>query len=1092
MRLKRGLLKCLSIILCIIIAIPITVYSEEFYKLSPKGVMPNFYYPYGIEVDLSGNIYIVDSGNHSIKKIDSDGNELLTWGDFGTTDGCFSFPKGIAMDSVGYIYVVDSGNNRIQKFSSEGNWIRTWGSYGSDNGLFSNPTDIAVDAEGYVYVTDTDNRRVQKFSETGEWIASYTNNENDGVSFSRLSGITVDDSGNIYVSENESYSVYKINTDENIETFWKGNNPRCSDYQIGVWWSAGNLYIADSYAQNVISIWSENKDEIHIKVENSAKTRLMMPFGIAVDTYGKIYITDSGSHNVEIFSPEGELISSIGMCGMEQGWYSSPKGIAVDKKGDIYIADSNNHRIQKIKPDGTFVGVYGENLVTNNYSPNLNDVAVDKDGNVYILDSKYSRVLKFSQTGEFLLSWGGRVGEEAQFKLPKGIAVDALGNVYVTDSVDNCIQKFNSNGVLLAKWGSSGNNNGQFLGVAGIAVDKDGFIYVTENDNCRIQKLNPDGTWSATIGTKGGYDNQFVYPEGIAVDNNGYIYVCDTANDRIQIFKQNGEWIETIGYSGSENSLFHRPVGIAIGNRKQIYVADTGNNRIQVLNQPLLLGDFDKNGDYNSNDYTRMSDYVMEKGFRQTLEYDLYAADINGDGVVNTIDLAYIRIDSISGERFPVLSEVDLSEPKYKVEVSVQSVEGTPGNIIAIPIRIADIPKEGISNFGFSIMYDTDIFCLADDGTANITGDFHVINVGNTGRINYMYVAPNNPFNREIVTYINLKIKDSVLPGVYGIGIDSLGIGCYDGENIYSVEPEFDIGEIVVKSVSEDPTKAPKDTPTVTPTETNTVTPSKTPKPSTETIITKPVNQSKPNNNSSSSSNSKTSNKDENSISTPTPTTMTTSTPTSSTPTPSLLENIEPHVIVEPDKTEMPAAGYKFIDINGHWAEKNIMKLAEKNLISGYSDGSMRPDQFVSRNEAAVIIVKMMNLEPYERDLHFIDNESISSWAKPYIGVAFSYGFIKGYDDNSFRGNEYLTRAQACAIIMECLSTVNRNESIESDVLSDIGIFKDLDDRHWAKDILRISIDKGIINGYPDGTLRPDNNVTRAEFCTMASILLKE
>lgn len=80
MRLKRGLLNYLSIVLCIIITIPTMVYCEGFYKISPQEVMPNFYNPYGIEVDLSGNIYVADSGNHLIQKMDSDGNKLVTWG----------------------------------------------------------------------------------------------------------------------------------------------------------------------------------------------------------------------------------------------------------------------------------------------------------------------------------------------------------------------------------------------------------------------------------------------------------------------------------------------------------------------------------------------------------------------------------------------------------------------------------------------------------------------------------------------------------------------------------------------------------------------------------------------------------------------------------------------------------------------------------------------------------------------------------------------------------------------------------------------------------------------------------------------------
>lgn len=81
----------------------------------------------------------------------------------GTGDGEFDHPYGIAVDSSGRVYVVDSLNHRIQKFTSTGSLITKWGSYGDGDGQFYFPEGIAVDRTGYVYVVESNNARIQKF-----------------------------------------------------------------------------------------------------------------------------------------------------------------------------------------------------------------------------------------------------------------------------------------------------------------------------------------------------------------------------------------------------------------------------------------------------------------------------------------------------------------------------------------------------------------------------------------------------------------------------------------------------------------------------------------------------------------------------------------------------------------------------------------------------------------------------------------------------------------------------------------------------------------------------------------------------------------
>ena len=128
------------------------------------GLEYNFYSPRGIEINESGNVYVVNTLYHEIQVISYNGILLDVWGSYGTEDGQFSYPGGIAVDGSGNVYVTDTFNHRIQVFSSNGIFLGTWGSYGTEDGQFSYPYDVAVDKYSeVVYVVDTFNDRIQAF-----------------------------------------------------------------------------------------------------------------------------------------------------------------------------------------------------------------------------------------------------------------------------------------------------------------------------------------------------------------------------------------------------------------------------------------------------------------------------------------------------------------------------------------------------------------------------------------------------------------------------------------------------------------------------------------------------------------------------------------------------------------------------------------------------------------------------------------------------------------------------------------------------------------------------------------------------------------
>ena len=94
----------------------------------------------------------------------SDSITITNWGSEGTADSEFYYPRGIAVGNSNNVYVVDTHNNRTQKFDSSGKYITKWGKYGTGDRAFNRPYDVAVDSGGNVYVADTFNHRIQKFA----------------------------------------------------------------------------------------------------------------------------------------------------------------------------------------------------------------------------------------------------------------------------------------------------------------------------------------------------------------------------------------------------------------------------------------------------------------------------------------------------------------------------------------------------------------------------------------------------------------------------------------------------------------------------------------------------------------------------------------------------------------------------------------------------------------------------------------------------------------------------------------------------------------------------------------------------------------
>ncbi|MBN2008542.1 6-bladed beta-propeller [candidate division KSB1 bacterium] len=132
--------------------------------IGQHGTKPGeFNFPTFLTTDDSGNLYIVDSMNFRVQKMNLQNENFSCFGKNGDGSGDFARPKGIACDSFGHIYVVDALFHNVQIFDNAGNFLERFGQQGTQDGEFWLPTGIFINSDNQIYIADSYNARFQIF-----------------------------------------------------------------------------------------------------------------------------------------------------------------------------------------------------------------------------------------------------------------------------------------------------------------------------------------------------------------------------------------------------------------------------------------------------------------------------------------------------------------------------------------------------------------------------------------------------------------------------------------------------------------------------------------------------------------------------------------------------------------------------------------------------------------------------------------------------------------------------------------------------------------------------------------------------------------
>ncbi|WP_428330947.1 NHL repeat-containing protein [Mucilaginibacter sp.] len=300
-----------------------------------------FYFPSGIAVDASLNVYVADAGNNMIRMISPTGVVTTLAGTVakgranGTgTAATFSYPYAIAIDASGNLYVADEGNNLIRKITAGGvvSTLAGSGQVGSANGpgsgaSFYDASGIAVDGSGNVYVADQGNNLIRKITPAGvvstlagSGASGSQNGTGTAASFYAPTSVAVDATGNVYVADSFNNMIRKITPDGVVSTF------------------AGSGTAGATNGTGTAATFNN-------------------PQGLNFDVEGNLYVADYTNNQIRKISPAGVVTTFAGSGAsgdingaLSLSTYSGPTAVAVDKLNTAYVADHNNHLIRKLKP----------------------------------------------------------------------------------------------------------------------------------------------------------------------------------------------------------------------------------------------------------------------------------------------------------------------------------------------------------------------------------------------------------------------------------------------------------------------------------------------------------------------------------------------------------------------------------------------------------------------------------------------------------------------------------------------------------------------------------------------------------------------
>jgi len=590
--------------------------------------------PSRIVLDNNGNLYISDTKNNRVRKVDSaEPDGMITTyvgGGIYKTDNVhpsmanIDSPVGIVFDSNGTLYIVIAGDNLCRKVYQDSSSIITVA--GIRNSSFETPPlstslhqpgDIFFDNENNAFIADTASHQVLKYDRSTGKVSPVAGNGEEGndgngnaATLARLrspaSVLVSRDKNFLYISEPENHWIRVVDFTQDPPII--------------------NIFAGDGYTG------------IPVVNHMASATSINYPVGLYHDKTGNIYFADRDNHcvykinsysdaerNIERVagntisgkSPDGTIATNASL--------NKPVDIWIDRFDNIFIADSGNERVCMVDAEGKIrtimtnlllpEGVAGNDkylVVTDTFSHLVYRLELNKltlvcpcDANDYIIAGTSGTYGGFSgDDGPSLLS---RIGT------PEGVAFDNNGDIFFADKENNRIRLLSED---IDECGTGLNQiktiaglfdlRGQALETsireaAGVTTDESDNMYFSDSRNHRVVRIDAYGYIKSIAGNgSSGYSGdgddatkaQLNSPQGLEYVN-GVIYIADKGNHCIRKVDQEGI-ISTIAGNGLpgicetpaydlSQSCLNEPIDIIMNAKGELFISDSKNHRIVKL-----------------------------------------------------------------------------------------------------------------------------------------------------------------------------------------------------------------------------------------------------------------------------------------------------------------------------------------------------------------------------------------------------------------------------------------------------------------------------------------------------------------------------